>query len=290
MLLVVVAACSSPSARAIDAAQARDAAPGDGNVLFDAPELDAAPSDAVATDGAVIDGAAIDGAVSPDAHLVDAAMPDAHVVDAAMTDAAVGATVHVTGVVDGIAGAHVTNVGTGATVTTDANGNFAFDVASGSTLIMRATANDSTHLPMVRGVVAQAGMRTRHFLLETTSQLSAMMSLGVTFDPAKAIVMIDFRHAQGGGYGAKFTQGASVVQPGFGVADSGGDYVLATTTQTSFVTTLLLANLATVDTKIEPIVPSFATLPCQVRDAVVLPLEANTVTWVDFECGTDPTP
>lgn len=278
-LLSVVIACGSRSARTLDAA-AGDAPHADGQ-LVDGQVIDGEIIDGQVVDGQVVDGQLVDAVVTtPDAVVM---MPDASIAP----DAALGMPVHITGVVDGLAGATVaSNAGT---ATTNANGEFSLDVASGTELVMRASTADTMHLHMIRGVVAQAGMRTRHFNLVTKAQLSAMSALGVTFDPTKAIVEVNFLHASAGGYGVKLTQASGTVTPPFGIADSGGDYVLATTTQTAFATSVLLANLPPGDTKFTAITPG-ATLPCQRRDVDPLPLEANTVTWVDFECGTDTTP
>jgi hypothetical protein len=170
----------------------------------------------------------------------------------------------------------------------DTQWDFYFDVPDGSRLIMRVPSATSDYLPMIRGVVAHDHLRIRNFYMLGADEIAAAEgALGVTFDPAKAILEVDFRNATIGGYGVTLTRAGNPVTPEFGVALDGND-----APQLSQVTvvggngsTLLLANLPPGNVSFTPIVPAGATLPCQARDADPLPLVAGTVTWFDYECG-----
>ncbi len=212
------------------------------------------------------------------------AMPDAPIDAAKM--------VRISGNVDfngGLAGVTITLVGTGRTTTTDANGDFFFDVPEGSRAIFRAEATSHPELfPMIRGVVAADNLRPRIFYLMGPPDVTSASGLGKTFDSTKATVEIDFRNAEIGGYAATLSS-AGTLTPEFGmVYDNNGDPHLGTATvDGGSGSTLLLANLPANDaTSFTAVVPQAATLPCQPRDADPLPLVAGAVTWVDYECGT----
>ena len=153
---------------------------------------------------------------------------------------------------------------------------------------MKVPGGSSGYLPMIRGVVAHDHLRIRNFYMLGADEMDAdETALGVTFDPAKAILEVDFRNASIGGYGVTLTRAGNPVTPEFGVALDGSD-----APQLSQVTlvggngsTPLLGNLPPGDVTFTPIVPAGATLPCQPRDANPLPLVAGTVTWFDYECG-----
>jgi hypothetical protein len=174
------------------------------------------------------------------------------------------------------------------TVTAD-DGTFYFDVPDGSRLIMRV--NPVTldgALPMIRGVIAHDDLRPRVFYIINADEVAAAGSLGVSFDPTDAIVEVDFRNAEIGGYSVTLTTPADdAITPEFGiVADDQGDSQLGEVTIAGGNgSTLLLGGLAPGAATFAPIVPDDATLPCQPRDANPLPLEAGTVTWFDYECG-----
>lgn len=222
----------------------------------------------------------------------DAARPDARVVDAP-PDVPVDAArmVRVFGNVDyggGLAGVTVSVVGGTQTTTTDGGGDFYFDAAEGSRLVVKAEATNRPELmPMIRGVIAREDLRPRVFYLAGPPEVTAATGLGKTFDPQKAIVEVDFRNATIGGYYATLTGTTGAKTPEFGlVYDDNGDIQLGTTTVTGGSgSTLLLANLVTGDATFAAIVPTAATLPCQPRDANPLPLVAGVVTWFDYECG-----
>jgi hypothetical protein len=183
----------------------------------------------------------------------------------------------------------VTLEGSSQSMLTDAQGDFYFDAPEGSRLIVEVQSGTRPLLSMIRGVIAQDHLRPRVFYLVTDDEIAATeAATGVTFDASTAIVEVDFRNAEIGGYGATLTSSAStVLTPTFGVAlDSGG------TPQNSQVTlaggdgsTLLLGGLPAGSATFAPIVPVAATLPCQPRDANPLPLVAGKVTWFDYECG-----
>ena len=172
---------------------------------------------------------------------------------------------------------------------TDANGDFFFDAIDGSLLIMEAAVPSRPELiPMIRGVIAHDHIRPRVFYLLGPSDVTAASGLGLSFDPAKAIVEVDFRNAAIGGYGATLTRAGQVVTPGFGIVyDASGNPQAGQITATGGDgSTLLLGDLAPGDVAFGASVPAAATLPCQPRDAAPLPTMAGVVTWFDYECGT----
>ncbi len=200
--------------------------------------------------------------------------------------------VRVSGNVDfngGLAGVTMTVLGNAPqTTTTDAQGDFHFDVPENSRLIMKATPPAQMGLfPMIRGVVAHDDLRPRVFYLLGPPEVAAASGLGLTFDPAKAIVEVDFRNASIGGYSFSLDAAGGGLIAGFGIAIDGTG-----NPQQSFSTlvggngsTLLYGGLVSTDATFTAQVPAGATLPCQPRDANPLPLMAGVVTWFDYECG-----
>lgn len=220
---------------------------------------------------------------APAAKVVDAS-PDAPPIDAAPFVRVYG---HVEPHID--LGGTVTKIeGPPQAAQVDAQWDFYFDVPDGSRLVMRVPSATTDYVPMIRGVVAHDHLRVRNFYMLGADEIAAAESaLGVTFDPTKAILEVDFRNAEIGGYGVTLTHAGSPVTAELGIALDGSD-----APQLSQVTlvggngsTLLLANLPPGDVSFTPIVPAGATLPCQPRDADPLPLVAGTVTWFDYECG-----
>lgn len=179
--------------------------------------------------------------------------------------------------------------GTPQSTTTASDGTFYFDVPDGSRLIMKVDPTTLTGaLPMIRGVIAHDDLRPRVFYIINADEVSGAESLGVTFDPSKAVVEVDFRNAAIGGYSATLTTpDNTTLTPETGIVadDQGQPQVGETTIAGGDGSTLLLAGLSPVTAVFAPIVPAEATLPCQPRDANPLPLEAGTVTWFDYECG-----
>lgn len=172
---------------------------------------------------------------------------------------------------------------------TDETGTFFFFAPQGSTAVIKATPpSDAGAYPMIRGVVVEKAARVRIFYLQAKSDLDVLTSLGVTQDDSKAIVEVDFRSAQVGGFGVTMKSGMTVVSPGYGLAyDADGKAVKSLVTITGGDgTTLLLGNVAPSSVGFTAIVPQDAGLPCVPCDAPVLPLQSGVVTWFDFECGT----
>jgi hypothetical protein len=138
-------------------------------------------------------------------------------------------------------------------------------------------------------VIAYDHLRPRVFYLLTEDEIAATTAaLDVTFDPSTAILEVDFRNAELGGYGVTLTTpGGDVVAPAFGVVFDGDDQpqLGELTLVGGNGSTLLLAGLPPGPVHFAPIVPAGATLPCQPRDADPLPLVAGAVTWFDYECG-----
>jgi len=186
-----------------------------------------------------------------------------------------------------IIGAVVTLEGPAVSSQPDANNEFYFDVPDGSRLIVQAPAGD-TVLSMIRGVIAHDQLRVRNFYMLSHAEIdAASAALGVTFDPNTAIVEVDFRNAEIGGYGVTLDGGNGPLTPTFGVVvDANGDVQLGQRTLVGGDgSTLLLAGLPPGSASFSALVPPEATLPCQPRDATPLPLVAGAVTWFDFECG-----
>jgi hypothetical protein len=230
-------------------------------------------------------------ATHSDAPMLDAA---ADVSIDAPIDAAVDAAqmVRVYGNVNfngGVEGVEVMTLGTSPqTTTTDANGDFYFDVVQGARLIVEVVPpSDGGLIPMIRGVVAEDHLRPRVFYLLGPPDVAAANSLGITFDPAQAIVETDFRNAAIGGYGVTLTSNSQTIVPGYGIVfDAGGNPVLGEQTVTGGDgSTLLLGGLPVTDVSFTPTVPPGATLPCHPDDADPLPLLPGVATWFDFECG-----
>jgi len=227
----------------------------------------------------------------------DAASPDSNRADAAASDAAPDAfvpLVRVFGYVeaygDPVGAATVTTLeGPPQTTTTALNGTFYFDAPEGSRLIMRVDPVPITGaLPMIRGVIAYDHLRPRNFYILTAEEIAGASSLGIDYDPADAIVEVDFRNASIGGYGATLTTTNNTpLAPDYGVVfdDQGQPQVGQLTVAGGNGSTLLLGGLPPGPATFAPVVPAAATLPCQPRDANPLPLEAGVVTWYDYECG-----
>lgn len=174
--------------------------------------------------------------------------------------------------------------------TTDQNGDFAFYVPLGSQAVFKVTATDASLYPMIRGLVAAASNRIRVFYLAGPPEQQAAQSLGKSFDTSKGIVEVDFRNSSIGGYGVTLatTTGGAAVTPGFGFAldDTSTPQLTMSTLTGGDGSTLLLGDVAASSMTFTPTVPADAGLPCKPCDGVSLPVEANVVTWFDFECGT----
>jgi hypothetical protein len=175
-----------------------------------------------------------------------------------------------------------------ATTTTNATGNFVFFLPEGRTAILKVTPPaGSDALPMIRAMVIKANLRPREYYLVGRDERLAAQALGITLDSSKAIVEVDFRNATRGGYSAQLKSGTSTIVPGFGVAlDGDGMPVASTSTVTGGQgSTLFLGNLTPATFSVTPSSPADAGAACLPCDAPELPMEANVVTWVDFECG-----
>lgn len=188
-----------------------------------------------------------------------------------------------------VAGATVTLLAPyAATTTTDATGNFQFFLPEGRTAIVKVTPPaTSDALPMFRAIIVKPNLRPREYYLVGRDERLAAQALGLTLDTSKAIVEIDFRNATRGGYSAQLKSGANTIVPGFGVAvDGNGMPVASTSTVTGGQgSTLFLGNLTPATFSATPSTPADAGAACRPCDAPELPMEANVVTWVDFECG-----
>jgi hypothetical protein len=174
-----------------------------------------------------------------------------------------------------------------ATTTTDPSGDFFFYVPVGSTAIMKVEAPNL--FPMIRGWTAtDPPGRIRNFYLAGPPEVAAAQALNVSFDPAKGIVEVDFRNASVGGYGTTMTSGASVIAAGFGIVlDGMGNPALSQKTLVGGDgSTLLLGNVQPTPVTFAPIVPDAGAMACTPCDAPSLPIQPNTVTWFDFECGS----
>jgi hypothetical protein len=175
------------------------------------------------------------------------------------------------------------------TTTTDQQGDFYFDAPEGSRLIIEVDVGGRPMLSMIRGVIAFDHLRPRVFYLITDDEIAATeAALGISFDRNSAVVEVDFRNAEIGGYGATLRDPSNVaLTPTYGVVfdDNGQPLLGQTTVAGGNGSTLLLAGLPESATTFDAIVPSAATLPCQPRDANPLPLVAGAVTWFDYECG-----
>jgi hypothetical protein len=173
------------------------------------------------------------------------------------------------------------------TTMTDQDGRFYFDAPEGSRLIMRIEPDVVYLFPMIRGVIAEEHIRPRVFYLLTSAEVEVASQLGISFDASAAVVEVDFRNADIGGYGATLTTNGTPMQPAFGVAldDQGQPQISERTVSGGNGSTLLLGGLPVGPATFAADVPAAATLPCLPRDANPLPLEAGTVTWFDYECG-----
>jgi hypothetical protein len=229
-----------------------------------APPDASGPADASASDARALDGAA------------DVAPPTIH---------------RVVGHVDyggDVAGATVTLLAPfSMTTQTDAKGDFELFLPEGRTAIVKVVPpSGSVALPMIRGFVVRPNARFRQYYLVGQDERMAAQALGVTVDPTKAIVEVDFRNAASGGYSATLRNGLDVLVPGFGIAvASNGTPTLSTSTVAGGGgSTLFLGNLTPATFSVTPSSPGDAGA-CQPCDATELPMEPGVVTWVDFECG-----
>lgn len=173
----------------------------------------------------------------------------------------------------------------GLTTTTDSNGDFFVYVPLGSSAIFKVEA--SNLLPMIRGVVVAETNRIRNYYLAGQPEKDAAQALGLSIDPTKGIVEVDFRNAAVGGYAVTLKNGAAASVPGFGIALQGdGTPVQSMSTVTGGAgSTLLLGNVAVGTLSFTPDVPAAAGKACKPCDAPNLPVHAGAVTWFDFECG-----
>lgn len=228
--------------------------------------------------------------------VVDSAVPmdaaDAYVAtDAAdAADAApiilrpVGGNVEANGAV---VGAKVTVLSPPMVTTTDASGNFTFNLPLGAAVVIKVEAPDATRLPMIRGVVVGLSNRPRTFYLTGAAELGALQSLGFTLDPTKALVEVDFRNSTQGGYSVTMTSGGATLTPGFGAALDGAGVPKSTmvTLAGGKGSTLYLGDVAPSNVSFAPHIGD-AGLPCKPCDGPALPTQAGVVTWYDFECGS----
>ena len=176
-----------------------------------------------------------------------------------------------------------------ASAMTDATGAFFFLAPVGTSAIVKVVPPAATGaLAMIRGVQVTDPSRIRVFYLLRASDAKALEAFGLTIDPTKGIVETDFRNAQTGGYGVTLKNASGTVSPGFGIAfDATESPVLSTVTVTGGNgSTLLYGNVPTGNVSFTPTVPGDAGRPCQPCDAPELPIQAGTVTWFDFECGS----
>ena len=167
-------------------------------------------------------------------------------------------------------------------------GNFEFFLPEGRTAIVKVTPPaGSDAMPMIRAMVIKANLRPREYYLVGRDERLAAQALGLTLDATKAIVEVDFRNATSGGYSAQLKTGANNIVPGFGVAvDGAGMPVASTSTVTGGQgSTLFLGNITPATFSVTASSPADAGAACRPCDAPELPMEANVVTWVDFECG-----
>lgn len=214
---------------------------------------------------------------------------DSGVPDAADADATPAPLVRVAGHVDyggPVAGASVTVLAPSAQVSvTDQDGDFFFYFPTGTKVVLKVEAPNL--FPMIRGVVAGATQRIRTFYLAGPPEVDAADGLGLAIDPAKGMVEVDFRNAQVGGYGVTLTGTSGPLTAGWGIAfDASGDPQSSPTTITGGDgSTLLLGGLPTGTASFAAITPADAGV-CQPCDAIELPIQANTVTWFDFEAGS----
>lgn len=259
---------------------------------------DARPTVSVddAGDGARDSAVALVDASGDDAARFPDASPDAERSDAASsTDGGVDATpppLHrVVGHVDyggDVVGATVTLLAPfAASTTTDAKGDFEFFLPEGRAAIFKVTPPASSDaLPMIRGLVVRANARFRQYYLVGRDERAAAQALGVTIDPTKAIVEVDFRNAATGGYSAILKRGVDVLAPGFGIAlTAQGTPTLSTSTIVGGGgSTLILGNVPPATITVTSTTSGDASV-CQPCDAPELPAEAGVVTWVDYECG-----
>jgi hypothetical protein len=234
--------------------------------------------------------AVIDAAVPMDAQ----AATDAQAADAyAAADAADAAPVvlkQIGGHVEAggaVVGAKVSVLSPPMMTTTDASGNFTFNLPLGAAVVIKVEALDPARLPMIRGLVVGPTNRPRFFFLTGPQELGALQSLGFTPDPAKALVEVDFRNSTHGGYSVTLTGGGTTLTPSFGAALDGTGVPRATmvTLAGGTASTLYLGNVAPSDVAFTPDIGD-AGLPCKPCDGPALPTQAGVVTWYDFECGS----
>ena len=237
------------------------------------------PAEAGSTDGSVAE------TWTPDATTTDVVSPK----DATNEDAPPPVLKRVSGHVelDGpVVGAQVTVLSPSAkTTTTDANGDFFFYLPLGASAVVKV--EKSPLFPMIRGVVVGETNRIRVFYMAGPAEKAAVEGLGLSLDPSKGVIEVDFRNATVGGYGAKLTGAGASVAPGFGLAfDADGNPVQSTKTVSGGNgSTLLLGNVPAGSLTFAPETPLDAGLPCKPCDANPLPVQPGVVTWFDFECG-----
>jgi len=184
-----------------------------------------------------------------------------------------------------VVGAKVTVLSPPMMTTTDASGNFTFNLPLGAAVVIKVEALDATRLPMIRGLVVGLTNRPRTFYLTGPQELGALQSLGFTLDPAKALVEVDFRNSTHGGYSVTLTGGGATLTPGFGAALDGMGVPQSTMVTLAGGTgsTLYLGDVAPSNVSFAPHIGD-AGLPCKPCDGPALPTQAGVVTWYDFEC------
>lgn len=178
---------------------------------------------------------------------------------------------------------------TSLSTTTDSKGEFAVYLPLGAAAVFKVVPLDPTLFPMIRGIVVGPTNRIRIFYLAGPPERAAATALGLSLDPAKGIVEVDFRNSTTGGYSTTIrTSGGAALTPGFGVVlDAMGNPTKSSSTLTGGDgSTLLLGDVTPATVSFTPITPDAGVLPCKPCDAPELPIQANTVTWFDFECGS----
>jgi len=186
-----------------------------------------------------------------------------------------------------VVGAKVTVLSPPMMTTTDASGNFLFNLPLGAAVVIKVEPLDTTRMPMIRGLVVGDTNRPRVFYLTGPDELGALQSLGDTLDPAKALVEVDFRNATQGGYSVTLTGGGATLTPGFGAGldAMGSPQSTMVTLAGGTGSTLYLGNVAPSNVSFAPHIGD-AGLPCKPCDGPALPTQAGVVTWYDFECGS----
>ena len=164
------------------------------------------------------------------------------------------------------------------------HGNFQFNVPENCHAIMKAEAPG--HTTVLRGVLAKANLRPREFWTDPSSQLDPRQ------DMTKGVIEADYRNSVHGGYDVQIVDSSgSVTTPGYCIVSDDMGNAIANSTSCDTVaggngSTLWLGNVSSGVKTLSATASGDLGPPCMPCDLTTLPVIADTITMVEYECGS----